>query len=80
MGWKTVSVVEINKTYSRYVIHGMWVGDEGEGYFHAIGLGTSTEFCIIFRAAETVIMDYAKCWDARRVQQGPYPQKGLQSC
>lgn len=58
-----------------------WVqlGAEGAGYFCAIGLGT-TEFGITFRTAETGLhTNYAKCWDARRVQQGLYPQKGLQS-
>lgn len=41
-----------------------WVGlgGEKEGYFHVIGFETSTEFGIIFRAAETVMhTDYAKC-------------------
>lgn len=40
-----------------------------DGYFHVIGLETSTEFGIIVRAAEAVMhMDYAKCWHARNVQ------------
>ena len=60
---------------STQVIHGTWVGlgSEEEGYFHVTGLETSTEFGIIHT-------DYAKCWDARNVQYGPYPQRGLQSC
>lgn len=34
-----------------------------EGYFHVIGLETSTEFGIILRAAEAFVhTDYAKCW------------------